>query len=54
MGLNCSEDLFFWSSLNYGQKMGLIFSEDLFFGFFGLHLILGKKWVQIAVKTFFF
>ena len=31
MGLNFSEDLFFWSSPNFGQKMGLIFSEDIFF-----------------------
>ena len=42
---------FFWFSPNFGQKMGLNFSEDLFFD---LHLILGKKWVVISVKTFFF
>ena len=32
--------LFFWSSPNFGQKIGLNLSEDLFFG---LHLILGEK-----------
>ena len=31
MGLNLSEDLFFWSSPYFGQKMGLNCSEDLFF-----------------------
>ena len=31
---------FFWSSPNFGQKIGLNLSEDLLF--FGLHLILGK------------
>ena len=30
---------FFWSSPNFGQKIGPILSEDLLF-FFGLHLIL--------------
>ena len=33
VGLNFSEDLFFWSSPNFGQKIGLKFSEDLFFWF---------------------
>ena len=34
--------LHLWSSPNSGQKIGLNLREDLFFG---LHLILGKKWV---------
>ena len=36
------EDLFFWSSPNFGPKSALNLSKDLFFG---LHLILGRKTV---------
>ena len=35
------EDVCFLPAPNFGQKIGLNLSEDLFF--FGLHLILGKK-----------
>ena len=38
---------------NYGQKIGLSLSEDLFFFFFfPLHLILGKKSDYILVEQF--
>ena len=33
IGLNLGEDLFSWSSPNFGQKIGLNLSEDLFFFF---------------------
>ena len=39
-GQNLSEDFFFLSSPNFGQKSGPNLSEDLFFR---LHLILGKN-----------
>ena len=43
IGLNLSEDLFFfWSSPNFGWKIGLNLSK-LFFFFFGLHLFLDEK-----------
>ena len=32
-GLNLGEDLFFWSSLEFGRKNGLILNEDLFLVF---------------------
>ena len=38
-------------SPDFGRKMGRNLSENLFFA---LHLILGKKWDAIWVKTFFF
>ena len=37
-------------SPDIGQKMGRNLSEDLFFA---LHLILGEKWGEIWVKTFY-
>ena len=40
--LNLSDDLFFWSSPNFGPKAGLNLNGDLSI-FFGLHLILGPK-----------
>ena len=45
-----------WARVTWyiGRKMGqnLILSEDLFFGFFALHLILSKKWDEIWVWQF--
>ena len=34
-------------SPDFGRKMGRNLSEDLFFVFFALHLILGEKWDKI-------
>ena len=51
IGLNLSEDLFFWSSPSFGQKIGLNLSEDLFL--FGLQLILDRKIGLILGDTIF-
>ena len=44
------EDLCFWPAPNFGQKIGLDLSEDLFFG---LQLILGEK-IFILIFVFKF
>ena len=50
-GLNLSEELFLWSSPNFGRKSELILSEDLFL--FGVHLILdGKTGPILGGKSF--
>ena len=38
-------------SPDIGRKIGRNLSEDFFFA---LHLILGEKWDEICVKTYFF
>ena len=44
------EDLFFWSSPNFGRKTRLNLSEDLFFG---LHLTFDRKnGLIVGVKVF--
>ena len=44
---------FFWSSRDFGNKNTLIYDEDVFFCFFGLHLNSRTKTPQFSVKTFF-
>ena len=51
VGLKASEELFFLLFTWFWAKNGTKFEWRPFF--FALHLILGKKWDEIWVKTFF-
>ena len=43
-------EAFFWSSPNFGQKVGLNFSEDLFFNFWRPSIDLRTHWKNLSLR----